>query len=137
MNDTQLEINKELVRRFNHELISRGNRAAFPDIVARDFIDHSAPPANSSADSLSYFIFDLLRVAIPDINVEIQDMIAEGEKVTTRKVFRGTFAADLLGLTATNKSIAIQVIDIFVVRDGRLIEHWGMNNFPQIAQAQH
>ena len=135
MADRQLEMNKELVLSFNRDLISNGNRAAFTKIIASDFFDHTAPEANSGVNALSYFIFDLLRVAIPDINVDVIDMIAEGDKVTTRKVFRGTFVSDLLGLTATNKPIAIMVIDIFAVRDGLLAEHWGMNNFPQAAQA--
>jgi predicted ester cyclase len=133
MSDNQDMMNKDLVRKFNSELISAGNRAVFFDIIGRDFIDHTAPPANSGADALSYFIFDMLRVAIPDIKVEIEDLIGEGEKVTTRKVFRGIFAGDLLGLTATHRPIAIDVIDIFTVRDGRLVEHWGMNNFAQAA----
>jgi len=126
--------NKEMVRRFNDELISKGIRAAFRDIVSPNFFDHTAPPGSSGAEALSYFIFDILRVAIPDIQVEIHDLIAEGEKVTTRKTFRGTFKAELLGIAASNKQIAIDVIDILVVRDGRIIEHWGMNNFFQIAQ---
>ena len=134
MTESQLEANKEVVRRFNSELITNGNREAFADIVASDFVDHSAPPEGAGADALEFFVFDLLRKAIPDINVEIQDQIAEGERVTTRKVFHGTFANDLLGITATNKPIAIQVIDILTVKEGKLSEHWGLNNFALVAQ---
>lgn len=126
--------NKNLVRRFNDELISKGQRAAFSDIVATDFFDHTAPAPNTGAGALEYFIFDLLRVAIPDIHVAIQDLIAEGDRVVTRKIFHGTFKADLLGLAATHKPIAIEVMDILVVREGKLAEHWGMNNFVQAAQ---
>ena len=124
MINSQETANKELVRRFNNELISKGTRAAFLDIISPNFFDHTAPPTNSSAGALEYFIFDMLRIGIPDIHVEIHDLISEGEKITTRKTFRGTFKADLLGIAATNKPIAIDVIDIFVVRDGKLAEHW-------------
>ena len=134
MTQSQIEANKEVVRRFNSELITKGDREAFAQIVAPNFVDHSAPPENAGADALEFFVFELLRKAIPDINVEIQDQIAEGDKVTTRKVFHGTFTVDLLGIPATNRPIAIQVIDILTVKDGKLSEHWGLNNFAQVAQ---
>jgi predicted SnoaL-like aldol condensation-catalyzing enzyme len=134
MTEGQIEANKEVVRRFNSDLITKGDRGAFTEIVASDFVDHSAPPENAGAEALEFFVFELLRKAIPDINVEIQDQIAEGDKVTTRKVFHGTFTSDLLGIPASNRPIAIQVIDILTVRDGKLSEHWGLNNFAQVAQ---
>lgn len=134
MTEGQIEANKEVVRLFNSELITKGDRDAFAGIVASDFVDHSAPPENAGAEALEFFVFELLRKAIPDINVEIQDQIAEGNKVTTRKVFHGTFTSDLLGIPASNRPIAIQVIDILTVRDGKLSEHWGLNNFAQVAQ---
>jgi len=126
---------QDVVRRFNDELITHGRRSAFMEIVAPDFIDHTAPPSGASAQALEHFIFDMLRVAIPDIRVEIHDLITEGNKVTTRKTFHGTFTNDLLGIAATRRAVAIGVIDILVVRDGRITEHWGMNNFAAVAQA--
>jgi len=134
MSITQESKNKELVRRFNNEVIAGGRRETFQELVAPDFVDHTAPLGASGGEVMAHFILDLLRVAIPDLAVDIQDQIAEGDRVTTRKVFRGTFSADLLGMKATRKPIAIQVIDILVVRDGRLAEHWGMNDFARAAQ---
>ena len=128
--------NKDVVRRFNEECISNGSRAAFEQLVTPDFVDHTAPPGGESAQGMAHFIFDVLRVAIPNLAVEIYDQIAERDTVTTRKVFRGTFTGDLLGLAATKKPIEIDVIDIIVVRDGRLAEHWGMNTFMQAARAE-
>lgn len=135
MTHIQSNTYQDVVRRFNDELISQGRRASYADIVAPDFIDHTAPPSGASAQALEHFIFDMLRVAIPDIRVEIHDQITEGNKVTTRKTFHGTFTSDLLGIAATHKPIAIGVIDILVVRDGKITEHWGMNNFAAVAHA--
>ncbi len=125
--------NKELVRRFNIEVIAGGKRETFQELVAPDFVDHTAPQGASSGEAMAHFILDLLRVAIPDLTVDIHDQVAEGDRVTTRKVFRGTFCADLLGMKATGRPLSILVIDIFVVRDGRLAEHWGMNDFARAA----
>lgn len=134
MFDNQVNADKDVVRRFNAELIERGNRAAFAEIVAADFVDHSAPPEASSAAALEHFVFDLLRVAMPDITVDIHDQIAEGGRVTTRKTFRGTFAADLLGMSATGRLMEVTVIDIFAIKQGQLSEHWALNDFVQAVQ---
>jgi steroid delta-isomerase-like uncharacterized protein len=128
--------NKELVRRFNAEVIAGGQRTSFHELVAKDFVDHTAPTGASSGDAMAHFIFNLLRVAIPDLSVQIHDQVAEGDRVTTRKTFHGTFSADLMGLPSTGKAIAVEVMDLFVVRDGRLVEHWGMNTFAQAARGQ-
>ena len=134
MSMTQESKNKEIVRRFNTEVIAGGRRASFEELVAPDVVDHTAPPGGSSGEAMAHFILNMLRVAIPDLSVEILDQIAEGDRVTTRKFFRGTFSADLLGITATRKPIAVHVMDIFVIREGRLAEHWGMNDFARAAQ---
>ncbi len=126
--------NKELVRRFNAEVIAGGHRTSFHELVAKDFVDHTAPAGASSGEAMAHFIFNLLRVAIPDLVVELHDQLAEGDRVMTRKTFRGTFSADLMGLPATGKPIAVEVMDLFVVRDGRLAEHWGLNTFAQAAR---
>ena len=135
MSITQESKNKELVRRFNTEVIAGGRSETFKELVAPDFVDHTAPPGAASGEAMAHFILGRLRVAIPDLAVDIHDQIAEGDRVTTRKVFRGTFSADLLGMKATGKPIAILVMDIFVIREGRLVEHWGMNDFARAAGA--
>lgn len=134
MSTTQESKNKELVRRFNLEVIAGGRRESFRELVAPDFVDHSAPLGASGGEAMAHFILDLLRVAIPNLAVDIQDQIAEGDRVTTRKVFRGTFREDLLGMKATQRPIEVNVMDTFTVREGRLAEHWGMNDFARAAQ---
>ena len=67
---------------------------------------------------------DALLPGIPDLELPIEDMIAEGEKVLVRLRVRGTHGGDLLGIAATGRKIDIGVLDLFQFRKGRLIEHW-------------
>ena len=63
---------------------------------------------------------------IPDMQLPIEDVIAEGEKVLVRLRVQGTHGGPLLGLPATGRKIDIGVLDLFQVRDGKLIEHWAL-----------
>jgi predicted ester cyclase len=74
----------------------------------------------------------ILRPALPDLIVEIHDQVAEGDKVTTRKTVRGTHRGVLFGIPPTNKPVAIDVIDIVRVKDGRHVEHWGVNTLASV-----
>jgi predicted ester cyclase len=60
------------------------------------------------------------------MQLPIEDVIAEGEKVLVRLRVKGTHGGALMGLPATGKPIDIGVMDLFQIRDGKLIEHWAL-----------
>ena len=132
MNAT-LEQNKAIVVRFNKEVIEQGNVETFNALVAEDFVNHSAPPgAPNGSESMITFFTQILLPAFPDLKAEIYDQVAEGDKVTTRKAFHGTHTGELMGIPASNKKVVIHVIDIVKLRDGKYVEHWGMNNMQSV-----
>ena len=122
------EIDKEIVRRFNAEVIERGDRAAFEALVAPGFVNRSAPPgAPNGPESLWTTFTEVLRPAISGLRVTIHDQVSEGDRVATRKTITGVHTGDLLGLPRTGQAVAIEVIDIVRIEDGRYAEHWGIN----------
>ena len=120
---------KEVVRRFNEQVIAGGDRAAFEALMAPDFINHSAPPGVPAGPEGMWNTFqNVLRPALERLTVTFHDQVAEDDKVTTRKTISGTHVGTLLGVEATGKPVSIDVIDIVRVQDGRYAEHWGINN---------
>jgi predicted ester cyclase len=69
---------------------------------------------------------DLFRGALEGFAAEILDQVAEGDKVVTRKVFRGVHREDFLGVPPTGREVEITVIDIVRIADGRIVEHWNV-----------
>ncbi len=69
---------------------------------------------------------DALLPGIPDMELPIEDVIAEGDKVLVRLRVRGTHGGELMGIAATGRRIDIGVLDLFQFRDGQLIEHWAL-----------
>lgn len=119
--------NKEIVYKVNKEFIEHGNLDTFNEIFAEDFVNHTAPPGSpKNRDGVIYFFNHLLKPAFPDLQVEIHDMVAEEDKVTTRKSFHATHKGQFFGIAPTNKRVVMEVIDIIQLRDGKYINHWGI-----------
>jgi predicted ester cyclase len=133
MNEETLLANKSIVRRFNKEAIERGDEHTFSELMAPEFVNRTAAPGvPSGPDGMLHTFNRVLRPALPDLLVEIHEQIAEGDKVTTRKTIHGTHRGELFGIPPTNKRVAIDVIDIVRLENGRYVEHWGMNTLPAV-----
>lgn len=127
------ELNKTIVQRFNQQVIVAGDRQAFDELVASDFINRSAPPgAPNDGESLWRTFDQILRPAISHLQVTIDDQIAERDWVTTRKTLTGIHSGPLMGVAATGKAVTIAVIDMVRITDGKYAEHWGLNTLAQV-----
>ena len=105
------EEHKAIVRRFVEEVQNRGDLAALDELCAPDFVNHSAPPGvPPTREGLA--------------QLAIEEMLAEGDRVVTRKTFRGTHRGELMGLPATGRRVEIGLIDIVRLDGGQVVEHW-------------
>jgi predicted ester cyclase len=62
--------------------------------------------------------------AIPDVHFTIEDMVAEGDKVVTRWLAKGTHKGDLMGTKFTGNKISVSATVIDRIKDGKVVEHW-------------
>lgn len=125
--------NKEVVRRFNIEVIQNGSESEFQASMAPHFINHAAPQGMPNGPDGMWNTFqNVLRPALSNLTVTIHDQIAEGDKVTTRKTISGIHTGTLMGVPATGRDVAISVIDIVRIEDGRYAEHWGLNTLSTV-----
>ena len=117
---------KELMRRFVAEYESEGDEGVADELLADDFVDHSAMPGVSPDKEGIKALFSALRGAVPDLRAQVHDMLADDDKVVTRKTFYGTHTGEFMGLPPTGNPIAVNVIDIVRVRNGQFVEHWNV-----------
>lgn len=118
------ELNKAIVRRFNKEFIELGNAVVFDSLVSPEFRSYDAGGEVSDRDVARAFFTQVFLPAFPDVVVVIHDQFADGDTVITRKTYQGTHKGEFLGVPGTNKSVAISVIEIVKLRDGKYVEHW-------------
>ena len=119
-----LERNKAVIRRFVEAVQNEKNEAAYDELNDPEFVNLSSPPGvPSDREGGKLYLWGFLN-AFPDSHVTIDDMIAEGDRVVTKKTFTGTHTGDFAGIPATGKTVTLQYVDIMRVREGRIVEHW-------------
>jgi steroid delta-isomerase-like uncharacterized protein len=122
--ENETERNKAVIRRFVEEVQNQKNWDVYDELNDPEFVNLSAPPGvPSDREGGKVFLGGFLN-AFPDRRFQIDDMIAEGDQVVTKKTFTGTHRADFGEVPATGKSVTLQYVDIMRVRDGRIVEHW-------------
>ena len=119
-----LERNKAVIRRFVEEVQNNKSEAAYDELNDPEFLNLSSPPGvPSDREGGKMYLWGFLN-AFPDSRFTIDDMIAEDDRVVTKKTFTGTHSGDFAGIPATGRTVTLQYVDIMRVRDGRIVEHW-------------
>jgi steroid delta-isomerase-like uncharacterized protein len=119
-------INDASVRRV-YDLINAGDIDGLSRQFADDFVEREELPGipPTKAGVLQYF--RILIAAFPDFRMDVEDVIASGDKAVARVRLTGTHKGEFLGMPATGKSVAVNLIDIIRFGgDGLAREHWGV-----------
>ncbi len=130
-----VEQNKQVVIRFNNEFFGKGNTDITKEVFAENFVNHSAPPnAPTDLGPMIKFVTDFHH-AFSDISVEILEIFGEGDKIFVRKTITATHTGEFMGKPATGKKIVMHIMDIEMLKDGKITGRWNLSDFPQILQA--
>ncbi|MFQ5794347.1 MAG: ester cyclase [Candidatus Bipolaricaulia bacterium] len=128
------EENKAKARRFYEEVFNQRNVDAVDEFVAADFVDHNPGPEQAPGREGLKRSFARTITTFPDLHVTVEDMVTEGDKITTRVTFRGTHDGEFEGTPATGKPMTITGIDIVRIEDDKTVERWG--NFDELGMLQ-
>lgn len=112
-----------------YDLINAGDIDGFGRQLADDFVEREELPGlpPTKAGVLQYF--QMLIAAFPDFRMDIEDVIASGDKAVARVRVTGTHKGEFMGIPATGKSAAVNLIDITRFGDDGLArEHWGVSD---------
>ena len=66
--------------------------------------------------------------AFSDLHTKTEMLIAEGDKVVEYFTTTGKQTGEFLGIPATGKSTSVEGISIFRIANGKIVEHWGVND---------
>ena len=124
MIDDIVAVNKELVRRFYKEVYGDWNMALVDEVVSPQFTSHDWPKGGPTGPPAFRDYYSAIRSAVPDAHYEVDDLIAEGDRVVVRWRLLGTHQGDFRGLAPTGRAIALRGIAIYRVEGGKLMERW-------------
>jgi len=126
--NNELEASKQRSRRLYEEIFGNGNYGAADELMAAGIINHGpgSPPVPGT-DGIKQQAA-LLRTAIPDLRITLNDQFGEGDRVVSRWTGSGTHTGPLNmptgPLEGTGNSISFDEIRIDRHAGGRIAESW-------------
>lgn len=79
-------------------------------------------------------MYNMIPGVFPDLEVTIQNLIAEDDKVTVQQMWTGAQTGEFIGISATGNTFSINTIDIFWIQDGKPVEQWGITDMMGMMQ---
>ena len=125
---SEQETNKELTSRFLEGVFNQHDLSVFDELIAVDFVEHEEVPVPGITPDKagSRQGFALMFEAFPDMHIEVENMVANGDRVAIRSTFTGTHQGEMMGIPATGKQVRVGAMDIVRLRDGKTTDHWGV-----------
>ncbi len=127
------EKNKKIILRLFGEGMLEQKFEVFDELIADTFMNHGVPNPGKGPQGYKIFATQFLK-AFPDMKINIQQIIAEGDTVAIRGFIYGTHNGEFMGIPPTNKKIRINYFDFWKIRDGKCIENWVQMDMAGIIQ---
>jgi steroid delta-isomerase-like uncharacterized protein len=124
------EQNKAIVRRFFEEVWNQQKENVIDEIFASTVLFNGQ---SITRDALKQALA-ARRTAFADIHVTVDDQVAEGEKVSTRRTWRATQRGPYRGVAATGKQVTWTQISVVRFSQGRIVEDWAVSDELSILQ---
>lgn len=116
------EESKEMLRRVV-EGMNKHDQGAFEELIAPNYVNHGflgLPPGPEGFKRAIAMFLD----AFPDLHVEIEDVIAEGDKICSRGILQGTHKGMFMNVAPTGREVRVSYIDIWRAENSKFIENW-------------
>lgn len=121
-----LDQNKMLVRRFVERIIAERNPALIDEFLTANFIDHNAPPEQLPGPEGVKRVLTRVLSVLADFRVDMQDAVAEADKVAIRHRAQARHVGNFMGFPASGKTLSWTTISIYRIENGRIAERWGL-----------
>lgn len=116
-----------VLRRLIDEGFCQGNLAVADELVAAGAVEHQRfGPNHPGGPEGTKAVIRSLRTACSDFRLEIEALVVDGDMVWCRNLGTGTNDGPFMGHPPTGRPLRVDVFDVVRVRDGKIVEHWGV-----------
>lgn len=115
--------NKRTVLRLYEEVGNEGRLEVLDEIAWPDHVEHNPFPGQAQGVEGLKQRVSMIRAAF-NPTFTIEHVVAEGDKVAVMWTNRGAHVGEWFGFPPSGTSVTAHGVDIHLLRDGRLAEHW-------------
>ena len=119
----QKSANEKTIRRLVDEVINNKCLAVIDDIIHPDYVYRTPGQELRGRQELRELFTDY-HAALPDLHVNIDDLVYTDNKAVVLFTLTGTHENELMGIPATGKQVNINGMTSSRFDDGQIIEEW-------------
>jgi steroid delta-isomerase-like uncharacterized protein len=117
------EQNKAIVKKLFEEGMNQRKLSMADEVIGNDFVNHGIPNAKKGPEGFREIIQQFLD-AFPDMKINVEFIISEGDMVATKGTWTGTNKGSFMGMPVTNKKVNVGYADFWKLKNGKCIENW-------------
>ncbi len=125
--------NIETLKRFG-EAVNSGKLQELEQLVTPGVVEHDPVPGQESTPQGYVWFFEKFRASFPDLKLDVNQMVADEDKVAIAYTIEGTHKGEFQGVPATGKRIKARGLEICRFEDGKMAERWGSSDVLGIMQ---
>ncbi|MBL0057607.1 MAG: ester cyclase [Elusimicrobia bacterium] len=115
--------NKAVLKKV-YEAFNTANPGALEGLISEKAVSYDLPTGINQGMQGTQELVILLHRAFPDLKIQVEDMIAEGDRVAARVFFSGTHEGEFLGIPATGRQVAYTGIHYVKFSGGKIVALW-------------
>jgi steroid delta-isomerase-like uncharacterized protein len=119
---------RDTVQRFYDEVANGGNLDALDGLIADDFVEHEQFPGLPPTKEGVRLLFAQSHAAFTSFHMEPEHWVEEGDMVVAWLRATGTHTGEFMSIPPSGNPIDFELVDLCRVRDGQIVEHWGVSD---------
>jgi predicted ester cyclase len=125
---TTPEENAATVRELIERVLNEGDIGFAEKTLSEGYVEQNPMPGGTADKAGAIAMFTMMRSQTPDTHIEVEDVIASGNKVAVRSTMTGTDTEGFMpGMAPTGKPFSMGAIDVFAFDEaGMNTEHYGV-----------
>ena len=114
--------NKEIVRRWNEEVLNDGNLDVIDELAAENYVNHTGELDRDAHKQRQAE----MTAPFTDGGITLDGIVAEGDIVAIRWRMHGTHTGEYMGVPATGKVITTSGMSMYRIVDGKIVDDWNV-----------
>ena len=119
---------KTFYKNYIEDIFNKRKIELLDEYVSDNYTLHDAPEHFPKGKDSIKAVVTLFKSAFSDFHVTLDELISEGDLVSSKSTFKGTHTGEIFGMKATGKKISMSSLTLVRIKNGKVQESWVRND---------